>query len=99
MKTALCKRCGVPGRGEPNPDSTARPFRKAACGHCTACAVVLFFQDEDSMGLALPPDFDPEGLRLPHVQQQFAKVLAVGNSELQFADIDWGEVIRKWRMP
>jgi hypothetical protein len=76
----------------------ARPFRRVSKGFCTPCVVVRFFQDDGECGIghALPPDFDPEGLKLPHIQQQFARVLAIGCSELTMAQIDWDKVIAKW---
>jgi hypothetical protein len=63
-----------------------------------SCVVVRFFQDDGACGIghALPPDFDPEGLKLPHIQQQFAQMLAIGCSELTMAQIDWDKVIAKW---
>lgn len=51
------------------------------------------------MGHALQPDFDPEGLKLPHIQQAFARVLAVGASELTMQEINWDQVIAKWNLP
>ena len=99
-KVTRCIRCGDSGQGTSNSDSKARPFRRAARGFCTPCAVCAFFQDsERGIGFALPPDFDPEGLRLPHIQQQFARVLAVGRSELTIEQIDWDKVIEKWSVP
>ncbi len=101
QRTAVvfCKRCGDPCQASPKSESKARPFRKSNRGNCTPCAVVLFFQDEDEgIGNALPEDFDPEGLKLPHMLEQFARVLAVGNSELQMEEIDWDAVIRKWNI-
>lgn len=65
---------------------------------CAACIVCYFFQDESGIGFALPPNFDPEGLKLPHIQAQFARVLLVGESELPADRINWGDVIRKWHI-
>ena len=93
-----CLRCGDPGQSGSGSES-ARPFRRAKCGFCTPCAVCSFFQDENEnhgIGFALPLDFDPQGLLLPHIQRQFARVLEVGNSELTMEEIDWGKVIEKW---
>lgn len=95
-KLTNCKRCGDPGVGTKSA-STGRPFRRALRGYCTACIVIRFFQgEEDGVGFALSPQFDPEGLRLPHVQAQFARVLEVGHSELTIDEIDWDKVIAKW---
>jgi hypothetical protein len=59
----------------------------------------VLFQDVDGgLGFALPDDFDPEGLRLPHIQEQFARVLSVGESELTMEQINWDAVIGKWRL-
>ena len=37
---------------------------------------LAFFQEEGDRGIgfALPPNFDPEGLRRPHIQRQFVRV-------------------------
>ena len=96
-----CQRCGDRCQASPaNPSSDARPFRRAAKGNCAACAVCLFFQGDVDHGIghALPPNFDPEGLKLPHMQAQFARVLAVGRSDLGMDEINWDAVIRKWNI-
>lgn len=96
-KSVFCQRCGDRCLAEPTSKSNARPFRKASRGLCAPCAVCTFFHDEDGgVGFALPPNFDPEALRLPHIQEQFARALVVGGSELTMGEIDWDEVIRKW---
>jgi len=93
-----CARCGEPGVAEGS--SKARPFRRATRGFCTparsapssrkrAIAVSVF---------ALPPNFDPEGLRRPHIQRQFVRVLEAGGSELAMQEIDWTKVIEKWKV-
>jgi hypothetical protein len=56
----------------------------------------MLFQDERN-GILFA--LNPQALLLPHIQQQFARVLAVGGSELDFASIDWQAVIAKWRLP
>jgi hypothetical protein len=93
-----CARCGEPGVAEGS--SKARPFRRATRGFCTPCAVCAFFQEEGDRGIgfALPPNFDPEGLRRPHIQRQFVRVLEAGGSELAMQEIDWTEVIEKWKV-
>src|ERR1035438_1859748 len=99
--TVKCRRCGVACAAQQPGKSNARPFRKAVRGFCAACVVCRFFQGDENTGVghALPPDFDPEGLRLPHIQEQFARVLAVGGSELTMDQINWDEVIAKWNLP
>lgn len=100
LKTTKCQRCGDEGIASESSSPSARPFRKALKGYCTPCVVCKFFQDEGDRGIghALPPDFDPENLRLPHLQEQFARVLAVGCSELLIEQINWDKVIEKWRL-
>jgi hypothetical protein len=101
MKPVPCERCGDLCQPGESSRPTARPFRKAQHGYCHACVVCLFFRSEGDHGLgyALPPEFDPEGLRLPHVQAQFGRVLVAGGSELTMDEIDWSDVIRKWSLP
>ncbi len=93
-----CLRCGDPCFACPEGNPIARPFRKASHGLCAACIVCECFQGDADFGLgfALPSGFEPEGLRLPHLQKQFARVLAVGRSELRMEDVDWDQVIQKW---
>jgi hypothetical protein len=93
-----CKRCGQPCQSQEPTGKAARPFRRAKRGFCASCVVVGFLRGDENhgVGFALPPDFDPAGLLLPHIQQQFAQVLAVGGSELPMDQIDWSDVIRKW---
>lgn len=95
-----CQRCGDPCKAEPG-RATARPFRQATRGLCAACVVWAFFiGDEDNgVGFALAHGFNPQYLRLPHIQAQFSRVLTAGNSELTMAEIDWDVVIAKWNLP
>ena len=100
-KTTHCRRCGDLCLAVKSDKPSARPFRRSLRGLCSACVVCRFFQDrtgEFGIGFALPPHFNPEGLLLPHVQEQFARVLAVGRSELRIDDIDWVKVIEKWKV-
>lgn len=94
----LCQRCGDPCRPSDQRASNARPFKRASRGFCAPCAVCVFLQNdgENGIGFAIPDSFDPEGLRLPHIQKQFAAVLAAGASELTAAEISWDRVIAKW---
>jgi hypothetical protein len=97
-KVVRCRRRGDPALGVTSTKPSARPFKRALRGNCTACAVCYLFQSEDCFGFALPPNFDPEGLRLPHIQKLFARLLAVGDSELTMEEINWDDVIRKWNV-
>ena len=91
-----CERCGRPARGASgNPD--ARLLRRAQTGVCVECGVVLFLQRLANMSTKGTIDFAlPDGLRLPHVQEQFAKVLEVGKADARAEDINWERVIELW---
>lgn len=49
------------------------------------------------------PRFDPESLRLPHIQAQLTNIILVAHrergAELDPAEIDWDEVIANWHLP
>ncbi|NIA15163.1 MAG: hypothetical protein GWP08_13910 [Nitrospiraceae bacterium] len=45
----------------------------------------------DQLGFNLP-----DCLRLPHIQDQFAAVLATGKSDVNPDEIDWERVIALW---
>ena len=100
-KIINCPRCNKRCLATETTRPDARPLRKALKGMCLECCVSALFQDigENGMGHALPPDFDPNGLRLPHIQRQFARVLEVGMSEANMDEIDWDEVIANWELP
>ena len=89
-----CLRCGDPGIPTDSDNALAKPFKKAKRGYCTPCAVCSLFQQD--LGHALPLDFAPRGLLLPHIQKQLAHILALGKSELTMEQIDWNKVIEKW---
>ena len=38
-------------------------------------------------------------LRLPHVRELFAQILATGHADVDPAQIDWDEVISNWHLP
>ena len=78
----------------------ARLFKKSLKGACLECTVAALFHDvgENGIGHVLPKNFNPESLRLPHLQSQFARMMDVGNSEADFSEIDWDEVIANWHL-
>jgi hypothetical protein len=102
----LCQRCAKRCRaGKGRADS--RPFRKAERGMCLECCVCALFQrptDGDAalptaLAMAVERGFKPEDLRLPHIQETFARLLNVGKSEATMEEIDWDEVIANWPLP
>lgn len=97
MSITRCQRCGVEAQGEKG-DPSARIFRRAMKGHCTACHVVTFLKNlNQAHGGALFERHDPAtSLRLPHVQEAFYRVMKAGNAEATPDEIDWDMVIAKW---
>lgn len=95
MADPRCERCGRPARGgEGSPD--ARMMRRAQRGACVDCSAVLFLQRLMNMtGRDCYPDM-PNCLRLPHVQEQFANVMRVGNADAVPDEINWERVIALW---
>jgi hypothetical protein len=47
--------------------------------------------------------FNPEWLRLPHIQEQLRRIIEVAaakhGAELSFDEVDWDEVIANWHLP
>ena len=91
-----CTRCGRRVRGgDGNPE--AQMLRRARTGVCLHCGVVLFLQRLSNMHT--PGTIDvalPDALRLPHVREQFARVMQAGNADAKPEEIDWDRVIALW---
>lgn len=106
-----CIRCGVRCRTvtKKNPDANVFVRGDMQTGRfCTNCLVTDFFKNFDlgpagSLGPEYFDSFNPEGLRLPHIQQQFAAVVMAAKrsygAELFADEIDWDEVIANWHLP
>lgn len=49
------------------------------------------------------PIFNPDCLRLPHIQEQFGRIVAAASAqhgaELSAEEIDWDAVIANWHLP
>lgn len=93
-----CERCGVAARGaKGNPD--ARMMRHAEKGVCVNCGTVLFLKDLEELhgGRLLPPGTTwREALALPHIQEQFGRLMRVGKADAQPDEIDWERVAQLW---
>ena len=93
--TTNCQRCGKLCQAGPgNPD--ARLLRHAQKGRCKTCAIIDWFQRLTNEHVKGAFRGLPDCLRLPHVQDQFRRVMEVGGADLPFNEIDWDEVIEKW---
>lgn len=106
-----CIRCAKRCRAvaKKNPDAQVFVKGTVETGRlCADCLVVDFFKNFD-LGIlsSLGPDFverfDPEGLRLPHIQEQFTAIIMAARkqygAELTPEEIDWDEVIANWHLP
>jgi len=97
-----CCRCGVPCHKMPgNPEARLLRYSSDDIGYCVNCAATEFLQGLDVISYRRPRDkpFDPECFHLPHVQAQFAKILAVGKANARPEEIDWLEVVANWHLP
>jgi len=99
LKTS-CVRCGRPCKPGETKNPEARPFRKAKKGLCENCAVTQFLlcDDLETLRDGLLKN-GIEVLQNPNIQEQFAKILEVGGSELSADSIEWDTVINQWDMP
>jgi hypothetical protein len=97
-----CARCGVRCRKNPGSnDARLLKYTQSDFGLCINCGVTAFLQSLDV--IASPgrnaKQFDPECLRLPHVQKQFETIMAAGKSDARPDEIDWMKIITYWSLP
>jgi len=92
-----CPRCGKLCKESAPTRAVARPLRRsnlASGGMCINCAFSDFLREIDAF------EYAPlEALRASHIQEQFAKVFKVGNSEADISEIDFETVIVNWDLP
>jgi hypothetical protein len=100
-----CTRCGIRCQAVDKRNQKAQVFVKGDVltgRFCVNCLVVDFFKNFE-LGPVIDDKFDPECLRLPHIQQQFAAIVVAAKSsygaELTSGEIDWDEVIANWNLP
>lgn len=92
-----CQRCGRLCRSQGPAGQGARLLRKAAEGLCPNCAVTEFLRSISPLSEILEKR-GPEVLRSPHVQAQFALMMASGNADMRPEEIDWDAVIANWEL-
>lgn len=93
-----CYRCGAACRTAPTNTPEARLLRHKTTpgdGLCVNCAVAETFVAMEIRRM-VP---DPKALLLPHVQQQFARIMATGRADATPAEIDWKHVVEHWHLP
>ncbi len=95
---ATCERCGETCKVAEHRDENAKMLRHAdkPKGLCANCAVTQWFI---VMGLAEMHPSLPKALELPHVQKQFAAVMASGGADMKPEEINWTKVVEHWTLP
>ncbi len=106
-----CERCAKRCRVAPVSNPNAQVFRRGDMKtgrFCAECLIVDFFKNFDlgpssALGKSYFDSFNPECLRLPHIQAQLARIIVTAQtqygSELDVSEIDWEEVIANWHLP
>jgi hypothetical protein len=61
------------------------------------CAATEFFRTTEPISGLLEEDLS--ALRLPHVRDQFAAVLAAGLADARPDELDWDRIIANWDLP
>jgi len=95
-----CSRCGARCRVDPVAGSKAKMLRrgKSPKGLCVNCAV------HDTLRYLYPANLllassGPKALAFPHIQEQFAALLKVANSDAGPDEIGWQTIIDNWDLP
>ena len=97
--TANCMRCHVRCRtGQGDPRARLLRIAEGPIGYCLNCAVTEWFLSVEPLCDIIKRD-GIEGLKLPHVQQQFAAVMRAGFAQATPDQIDWLEVVANWDLP
>ena len=104
MRSKNCERCAKRCRAAQQRNNDADLFVKGTVQtgrFCADCLVADFFKNCErgplsGMGQEFADRFDPESLRLPHIQDCFRSIIATAKTqfgaELTFEEIDWDEV-------
>ncbi len=99
---ANCARCGVRCcKQSGNDEARLLQYTTSDFGLCVNCGVTEFLQSLDVIrtpGRGAAP-FDPQSLRLEHVQRQFTAIMSAGKADARPNEIDWLEVIANWSLP
>lgn len=96
-----CTRCGKLGQAGPPPNPEGRLMvyaqtaKNALCADCTATA---FIKSTETLMYGV----NLHGSKIlldPRIQQQFAKLMAVGKADATPEEIDWQRVVDNWELP
>jgi hypothetical protein len=94
MSIKNCPRCNKKCVAEISGNQQARPLRKSDKGMCLECTATSVFLSLPAAGM-----FPKEAMLLPHIQEQFAAVLRVGQADAQAYEVDWQRVVENWDLP
>lgn len=99
-KVATCKRCEMPLRINPKPESKATLLRRAktADGYCVSCAV------HDWLRNTYPPntllaESGPQILLHPQIREQLAEIMQLGHADAMPDEINWNLIAENWDLP
>ena len=92
-----CGRCGAVCKVATTKNEDARLLRASVkpSGYCVNCAVAEWFWVMGCRDICP----DPASLRVPAIQEQFAKIMMSGKADAKPPEIDWEHVIRHWDLP
>jgi hypothetical protein len=94
-----CGRCGAPCKVNPVAGSKATMLKRAAGpGLCVNCAAHDWLRNTYPVNLLLAQS-GPKSLAFPHIQEEFAGLMKMANSDAKPHEIDWQRIIDNWDLP
>lgn len=98
---STCTRCGAEVQLAPRPTADARLLRRSTTrkGLCANCAVTAFLHATPLAQQLRATAGGHRALLLPHIQEGFARLMAVGMAHMQPDEIDWPTVVDQWDLP
>lgn len=98
--TCRCGRCGAACKVDPVAGSKATMLKrgKTPKGLCINCAAHDWLRNTYPVNLLLAQS-GPKGLALPHIQEQFAGLMKMANSDARPDEISWEAIIANWELP
>jgi hypothetical protein len=68
-------------------------------GYCATCAMTAFLKDPEFPMAGILAERGPGILLAPHVREQMARLMEVGQSEAAPSEIDWERLVANWELP
>jgi len=100
MDKVTCQRCGATCKIDPKLGSKATMLKrgKDAKGLCVNCAAHDGLRNTYPVNLILAQS-GPRTLAFPHIQEQFAGLMKMANSDARPDEINWQRIIDNWDLP